>query len=208
VVKRTQSKRSAAQFAGLDGATDKGPAIRQRPVLAADRVTVLREAQVEPADWIDPDDSNPIRREARRVSGVRVVDALSQMHKRSGLVSKRHLKAARAWAADYEFGPAGARPGAERGMTGSAPSGFGPAQYPEEARVQRVSRYNAACATLGETGTLILHHVVLGIPDPNRRDVASLARRLHWRQEIVQGYLLAALDRLADFYVPKPGPGQ
>lgn len=192
---------------------ESAPDITRSPVFASDGKTVLREAIVQNAEWQDPDDANPNHREAKRITGTRSVDGLMEMHVRSQLVTTLHLKAANSWALDYEMGICGAAPGKSKSMLGG--NSFGAKDYPELTRIVRVTRFNETCKLLGPRGRMLLEHLVLGIPDPTKRDIKSLAARVivktkttsrAWSVGVTQGYVLAALDVLVDYYKPMEKP--
>ena len=186
----------------LSESADLGPDIRRVPILAADRVTIIRDATAEDAEWTDPDDLNPQRRKARKIQGARAADPLQAMAQRGTLITERHLKAARKLTDDYERGVLGARPSAATG--GQTKAGFSAAQYPEEARLACLTNVRHAQAAVGATGWLILSHVVLGIPDPANRTVRAYAARHGMHEQAAAGLLFGAIERLAEYYSPTP----
>jgi hypothetical protein len=157
-----------------------------------------REPTAVPAEWRDPDDLNPNRRAARVVQGTRAVDPVYAAHLRAGSkITLRHVRAANKYLTDYEMGILGSRPNAPERVGGTRAAG---AMYPSEEQCARVRSILIAHQALGAAATQILRHVVLGIPDPLRRDAASYARRFGMDPKLAMGLLVAALERLAEHY--------
>jgi len=177
--------------------SDVGCRIRHRTITAPDG-TILREPTIEAAHWTGPasDDGKP----TGIVSGASVADPLVAMHLRSGLITARHLRAADMLRDDWELGMAGAKPGIERGA--AVGGGFTARQYPSEARIDRMQNARLALQSVGRMGTTLLLHVVLGIPDSERRCVRSYSARHHLEEKTVRGMLIICLDRLAEHYSP------
>lgn len=184
---------------------DTGPSLRCKPVLAADG-TVLREPTAEITQWRDPDDDRPQARQPRVIQGARAADPLLAMHQRGGLVTTAHMQAADRLRDDYETGIMGARLSGNPLALGAG--GPKPGQYPDEARLFALEAVREAFAAVGANGTALLLHVVLGVPDPMRRDVHSYAAARGIEDRVARGMLIAVLDRLAEHYAPKIGPGQ
>jgi hypothetical protein len=204
----------ASSRGDLVDAQDLGPAIRRQEIRNADG-TVLREPSAVPAEWRDPSDTDPHRRTARKIAASRATDPLHDLQ-RSRYITRRHSRAARRWLDDYERSQVSIGSTVERiGMAVGAPGADG--MYCSETVLIRLSRWKAACAAVGKLGVTAMAHVILGWPDPLHRDVKSFARRHHLGrrrkdgsteidERVALGILVAALDRLADFYDP-PAPG-
>ncbi len=195
-------QRKATHAPPLTEAVDLGPAIRRVPIYAADGA-LLRDATTAQAEWADPHDTNPQRREARRVSASRAADPLVAMMQRGKLITDRHIKAAGKLLDDWECGVLGAKPGGGKAFGSGASGGFQAAQYPEEARLAHLSSARAAQAAVGVTGFRILAHVVLGIPSPENRSVRAYAVRHDMHEQTATGLLFASLERLAEHYNPR-----
>lgn len=159
------------------------------------------------AKWRDPDDLNAGRRSPREIKGTRASDPLVALSNRSGsLVTAAHLRAAGRFLADYEVGVLGARQNMPEKAGGRGSPG---AMYPSEQQCARLRSVQIAERAVGPTGVRILHHVVCGIPDPLRRDVASYARRFGINAQVAMGLLVATLERLVEHYgdaVPSQSP--
>ena len=153
----------------------------------------LREPTVERADWRDPTDTSPNRREARRIEGYRAADALKSLQRRGGQITDLHIQAARLLRTNYELGVLGARPGYERPVVSDRY--FGPSDGPLPSRIKALSDYRDAHNAVPRSQWAILEHVVL-----NNRSVSAYARDRRSRKEQATGYLLAALDCLVDHY--------
>ena len=50
---------------------------------------------------------------------------------------------------------------------------------------------------------VLIAHVILGRPEPMKRDVASYAARHGLDQKVVRGMLVAAMDCLVDYILPE-----
>lgn len=152
---------------------------------------LIRPPTAERAEWRDPDDMAPNRRTVRMVSSWRFSDVLAKQAKINSQINKRHIRAANHLRRDYELGVAGARPGYQRPAIRDA--SFGPGSGPTEATALALLRYDRARRAVGPLFEILLH-VVIG-----NNDAASY--RGMGRQ--AAGYLLAALDALAEHYEPE-----
>ena len=180
-------KRAASSPVSADGA----PETRLQRI-GARPPTAVRTA------WRDPDDNDPNRRNARVVHGTRAYDAVLAAANRAGsLVTARHVKASQRYLSDYEVGVLGARPDAGERLPGTRSEG---ACYPSERQCDALRVVLNAQKAVGVMATQALRHVVLGIPDPEHRNVASYARRHGMDPKVAMGILVVALDGLADFY--------
>jgi len=158
----------------------------------------LRPPTAVQSEWRDPADDNPNRREARVVKGTRAHDAVYAAHRRPGsLITIQHVRAANRYLTDYEIGVLGAHPNAPERVGGSRSQGI---LYPQEQQNARIRSISLADRALGTKAAEIVHHVVLGIPDPLQRDVASYARRFGIDAKLAMGLLVAALERLVEHY--------
>jgi hypothetical protein len=182
-----------------DLSVDLGPAIRLRTIVDA-AGHELRPATAVLSEWLDPSDDNPMRRAAKTVAGARAANPLANMAARSGLVTLAHLAAAERLSSDAEL-VGGAAPG--RGnpwmrLSGATVAGAGVS--PSERALAATSRVRAAMAAIGDERSRSLVGHVLGFAGPERRDVASWARGNGMSAPIATGMLVAALDRLSDYY--------
>lgn len=188
---------------------DLGPDIRRVAIVSrapedASAVRIIRPPTVEPASWRDPEDLDRNRRVPRIVSGVRAADPLLAMHHRGGLVTIEHLAAATKLADAYETGVLGAQEGRGRLVGGGTGPGFAAGTYPAEVRLAALGTFRAAMRAVGVRSVPLVAHVVLGVPDPMRRDVAAYAERHGLDEKVVRGLLIAALDALVGFFQPAP----
>lgn len=172
-------------------------AVQRRDISAADG-TILRTARVEVGEWRDPDDTVALERGAdgkrhqRTVKGYRVVDPILHLHRRSpGEVTERHVRSANRLRDDYEA-HLGANSGRAPRVSGGG-SGWEPADY----QIDAISRVSAAFNAVGPSMWHVLMPVVI-----HGWTVGRLAEARGSSAHRVQGYLVAALDRLADHYEP------
>lgn len=206
MVKR-KSKRARRSWKPSPGA-DMGPEIRRNVLVAAPDARpepgkVARAPTVIPAAWRDPEDVDANRREPRVIRGVRAADPLLVMHNRGGLVTKQHLAASQRLVDAYEVGVLGGQAG--RGRQFGEPVGSGrQTAYPQEQQLAAMATFRAAMRCLSGMQVHLVGHVVLGLPDPDRRDVAAFAAQRGVDEKIVRGQLVAALDALVLFFYP-PG---
>jgi uncharacterized protein DUF6456 len=163
-------------------------------VPACQLVTIAgRPPIAERAQWDDPDDRNIRSKTARQVIGHRRVDPLVTIHRREGLVTESHLRAAVRYRDDYETGIEGATPPKDEGQSSAGP-GAG-----MDARLDAMARFRQATQAVGQRLSRILVAIVLGL-----EDVTRYAASVRINRHIAMGYLIAALDRLAEFYEPAP----
>lgn len=130
-----------------------------------------------------------------RRGGYRRADPLTRMHgKAPGMVTRVHLAAARKFSEDYEVGDLGAS--MSGGVTEHVDGG-GSTPEVSERRLDAIARYRAACDAIGPSMRTAVQLVVL-----HRRSMADIASLLAMPETRASGWLLAGLDRLADFYFP------
>ena len=110
---------------------------------------------VETADWRDPDDTNPNRREPRRVRGHKRIDVLTDLMHR-GTLSRLQVAAGFRLRDDCEIAD-GAKPGSER----SEIRGGGARGGPEHAQLAAMARYRNAVRAIGPILSGVVVHVVL-----------------------------------------------
>lgn len=158
----------------------------------ADPVTgeIIRDPRVERAEWRDPTDLDPHRRHARLICGFRRVDVLRNLHARGGLVTPQHLVAAERLTADYEISIAGASL-----RDPSQPAIRSTAGGPGDAQLAAATRYREAVEAVGPAAYAVLTPVVL-----DNWTVRELAARRGVGQQVALGLLVAALDRLVEWY--------
>ncbi len=199
--KPVRNRRAVSARAGVD----MGPDVRRKAIVMRDPKgekpdVVLREATVLPAEWRDPDDVAVSRREAKVITGARVANPLILMHRRGGLVTVEHLKASERLVTAYEIGVMGGHPG--NGRAYGQPHGSGRSTaYPQETQLVELAAFRGAMGRLSPFQVRLVGHVVLGIPDPTRRDVAFFAGRVGLDEKVVRGQLLAALDALVGYFM-------
>lgn len=184
----TQHRRAKALLSDDRDSDRKIPAIRREEIIADGRT--IRGATVEQDEWVDPDDLSPNRRTARKITGYRSVDMLVTHSKRNSLITKRHIRAANKLRSAHDFGVEGARIGYVRDLIRN--EGFAPGAGPQEQQLIRLREYEDTRLMLGPLYG-ILHHVAI------RNNDVTTYRNLG---RSAMGYLVAALDRLADHYFP------
>jgi hypothetical protein len=162
----------------------------------------LREPTAVSAEWRDPQDSGrsifP-----KHVYGFRAADPLLTLHKRFPKdYTKKHVDAAERLRNDYEIGHEGARPGYERLMreVGSTLTIAG--DYTSvHSQAGALRRYQSAMKALGKDLADVIRFVVLGIgAEPGCNNLSAWAKRRGIGDDKAGGYLMAALDRLAEHY--------
>lgn len=157
-----------------------------------------RPARVEPGEWRDPEDAAAMergadgKRRARTVRGFRVSDPILHLHRRApSEVTEEHVRASTRLRDDFEIGM-GVRNGRVPGDVAGG-GGVGPTT----AQLDALGRWRAATRAVGDRLCDVLLPVVL-----EGRTVAALAERRAVSAHRMQGYLVAALDRLAEHYWP------
>lgn len=112
-----------------------------------------------------------------------------------------HLRAAARLVAAYEVGVMGGQPG--RGRSYGEPPGTGrQTAYPQEMQLAELAAFRGAMRCLTVFQVRLVGHVVLGIPDPARCDVAAFAARVCLDEKVVRGQLVAGLDALVAHFFP------
>ena len=191
---------------GAHESIDLGPDVRRKAIVMRDPRgekpdVVLREPTIIPAEWPDPNDVAVNRREAKVITGARAANPLLLMHRRGGLVTVEHLKAAARLVSAYEVGVMGGQPG--RGRAYGEPPGSGRrTAYPQEMQLAELAAFRGAMRCLTVFQVRLVGHVVLGIPDPARCDVAAFAARVCLDEKVVRGQLVAGLDALVAHFFP------
>lgn len=198
-----RQKRSSAVVTAAAAALEQhdellAPAAQRHAVVDSATGDVIRGPRVERAEWRDPTDLDPHRRHARTVSGFRRVDVLRNLHARGGLVTPQHLVVAERLTADYEIGIAGASL-----RDPSQPAIRSTAGGPGDAQLAAATRYREAVEAVGPSAYAVLTPVVL-----DNWTVRELAARRGVGQQVALGLLIAALDRLVEWYdclaAPRP----
>ena len=172
---------------------------RQRAVelLADDRAGELipsarvRNGNVLDAEWRDPADLNPNRRDPRVIKGKRAYDAITYFSG-IGTFNKRQTAAARKLRDQFERA-GGIRIGYDR-LT-NVGSGYGPRDGLSEQQEVAIQAFEEARGAVGPS----LWPIVFGVVLDDQR-LTEIGKRLGQQAYQVQTRLLAAIDRLADYY--------
>lgn len=156
---------------------------------------MLRKPIAERASWDDPDDQNTRSKAPRQVYGYRRPNVLRAMHLRSGNVTKKHLDAAEKLI-DLQEIAAGARPGEERAEVRSSnmPTAI------SERQLAAIDMFNSAMDAVGRAGNngrRIVEAIVL-----NGVDLSTWALHHACSRDFAAGQLVAAMDRLVEFFEP------
>jgi len=165
------AKRARRRDATAESASDLGPQLR------------LVHGDVAVEDAADPDAPNRTIRRARRVWAPAVLLA-------NGSISPAHYDAALRYHNAYAVGVDGARD--KLGIyvdCAATPSGYA------DARLAAVTDYRQATQAVGTVASSALSWCVLSYGS-----VAGWALSKGWSKDKAGGYLLAALDRLAEHY--------
>lgn len=179
------------------------PSIQRQNVTDASG-RLLRPALVEAGEWRDPEDNEALtrgadgRRGQRTVRGYRVVDPLLHLHRRNPTeVTAEHVRAAARLRNDYETANGAQCTAAELRITSGAAGGKNPA----DVQLDAIARLRGAIQAVGPSLYGVLAPVVI-----HGWTVGRLAEARGSSAHRVTGYLVAALDRLADHYWPDRGP--
>lgn len=143
------------------------------------------------AEWRDPDDTNPLRREARRITGKRAYDPVMELHRLTPLVwTIQHVMAAERLRLDYEIGICGASVRRSEARTGR--------RDPEGGmlgRLDHTTRYREAMAALGACGARDIKALVI-----QRWSLSDIAAAEGIAVRRMSGRIEAGLTRLAEHY--------
>ena len=180
-------------------AVDLGPRVRRDKIGPTEDAAVLRRS-VAAETWVDPDDLDANRRAPRIITASRRADPLRVMAKRGGAINDRHIKAAERLVDLFEVGILGASE--NRGEKLSVPTGFGAGNYPPERRLDAIASLRRCFIVMGAIGSAVVSFVVLGHDSQGRCDVAAWAARVRVDPKTARGYLIVALDALADHLWP------
>lgn len=194
-----QAKREGAvaqlkRVASFDDGEPVVPLVATQSVMAADG-TVLRGPLTTRADWRDPDDVNPNRREPKKVAGVKRADPLEtallrpKQHDYIAL-RREHVIAADQYRYAWEIGPGGARPGADR-FQGFTDRAFGPSSGPTEVQSARMEAWRRLDAQFSPAAQDALHYIVL-----DRNPVSKWAAKVGGDRRYASGFLVGVLDAL------------
>lgn len=172
-------------------------AARARPMLLVEPVDVgatsvrIANGTVTRSEWADPDDSDPNRRTARKISGHRSFDGLHWLLS-VGSISKSQHTAGSRYRRCWELGAVGCS-GSAIARLGQAVSGSSDAG-PSEIKLQHLQRYQAAKRAVGGLADVVDEIICQG------GSLASYAKRWRLNPLKVVGRLGAALDVLKDHW--------
>lgn len=189
--------REALRVADLltdDRRTNLVPTIRRTPIVEQSTGAVLRGPTVESADWLDPDDNNPNRRQAKRVTGFRSKDVFETMYRRGSLITAKHRKAVNRLRRDFEVG-SGIKSGQER--LGGDRTAFGPGGGPQDHQLDALRSFEDARAALQNTLFEVVDLVVL-----RNQHLRNYATRKKVPEDYAMGIFVSALSRLSEHYYP------
>ncbi len=143
------------------------------------------------ASWPDPDDTNPLRREARKIDGMRAYDVISAIHAQNPKTwTAHHVEAAVRLRRDYEVGIQGASSAGGRGMVEArSPDGR------MVARIDTATAYREAMDALGRSAAWDVRRLVL-----DNWTLAEIAARDNVGASRVSGRVEAAMTRLVEHY--------
>ena len=151
------------------------------PAIQLANDAVMRDA------WDDPTDTGRRGTYVRMVHGYRRSDPLITLHRRSPReITVQHLRAAERLRDDHELGE-----GVNLGVGAGGEAG------PLDVQLSARSRYRAAVAAVGPSLCAILLPVVL-----SAWTVKQWSEERGMSETKAAGYLIAALDRLRDYYEP------
>ena len=151
----------------------------------------IRNGTAVASEWVDPDDADPNRRTARRISGHRASDSLSNLFN-IGTISRSQQAAGARYRRAWELGEMG--PGGSAISRLGTTSGGSSDAGPSEIRLAHLERYQSAKKAAGRLSD-ILHEVVC-----NGASLRAYATRWQMHQSAAMGRLIAALDVLRDHW--------
>lgn len=143
------------------------------------------------AEWQDPDDVNPRRREARIIRGMKSTDIIDILVDK-GTLGKHQARSAQRFRKEYELGEEGLR--ASRGL-GEVRGGFEPGQGPSEMRVLHLRVWQETAFIVGKSAMPLMLHVLI-----HGRSTASYAAKHKIGRHLPAGMLLNSINRLREHY--------
>lgn len=163
-----------------------------KPIAARARVSQPQPRYIA-AQWPDPEDTNPLRREARQVKGLTTYSVIRALHKRTpGDITAAMVAAADRLACDVEEAGTGFPLVAAYGEGGARAGVWG--GKPADRAIDAVGRVRAAERALAGVGDVIAWVVV------GNRPVKVWAADRGCSETVAKGFLMAALSLLAAHY--------
>lgn len=163
------------------------PAAQRMPVMDRDG-NVLREPLVDRLEWVDPDDNNPNRRTAKKVSGFQRYDVLRRIALTNADITDQHLDAAERLARDWEM----ASGGGGGGLAAERVDAVASVALPP---IMAMTRYRNAVRAMGDVLASVLLPVVL-----ENVTLFSLSQRFRMSRKTLRKWLVEALDKLVEHY--------
>jgi hypothetical protein len=159
---------------------------------------ILR-SRLEAIEWRDPEDTDRASSKPKMIKRITAnpmrIDAVKIKS-----ITEQHLQAATQLTDDYEMGVLGAK--LSRGFMMTARQGFHAGICPADAVIDRLQSYERAMLALGNSLGVVVRFFVLGIPDVGKVDLKTFAAMQGISTQTAKRELLAALDRLVDYYYP------
>jgi hypothetical protein len=159
----------------------------------------IASGKVERAEWRDPDDTNPHRREAKVVEGYRASDNLVYMHAKD-CIGRGQMRAGQRLRKAYEL--------AEFGISKSNVAALGTVHStgtpdgPSELRMINIERFNAAREAIGRLTDVIIPIVCRGL------SIREYSDRYKIPRAAVSARLIAGLDVLISYYERLDAPAK
>lgn len=153
------------------------------------------DRRYELAQWRDPEDDDPNRREPKIIRGLRRYSTLHNLHKSNDQeITLEHMKAMARFNGDYEMGMEGASPPGDSKLDRVD----GSKSYDiSQMRLDAATHFREAVEALGPSLFGFLWEVCFLNESVKQ---AGLKRGIH--NQIAKGVLIAGLDRLRDHYNP------
>lgn len=169
-------------------ASQNVPLVRILPITAPDG-TILREPNLDQANWDDPDDISIHRRTRRQIHSFRRADPLLVAQRLGSPITSLHITAANLYRLAHELGPGGGR--ASKSLAEATTHAPSPAAGPSHRQLMAMRDWIDIQAKLTRDAAYVLEVIVL-----NHNSISFYAQQNHRARETTTTILVEALDRL------------
>ena len=192
------AKRRASRKASgpLQRREDRARAVESAAVAA--NPWQVRNGAAVAGEWVDPDDNDPNRRTARRISGHCAYDPVRRL-KEMGTLSRSQVSAVMRLRKHYELGVL-----QQSGATdwSATPSGCSPGVGPAERVMQHIEAFDAARQHIGRNFAVVQAVCLDGQP------IGVFAAAWKHNGQLATGMLLAGVSALQDWWERCDGPAR
>ena len=180
---------NATPHTSLPPAAQNIPLARITPIIAQNG-TILREANVDAANWDDPDDKSVHRKTRRQIHSFRQADPLLVAQRLGTPITNIHLTAANIYRLAHETGPGYAK--AAKSLAEASVHAPSPAAGPTHNQLMAMRSWLDIQAKIPKNLHQILEIIVL-----NHNSISYFAQQTKTPRNTATNNLIHALDKLA-----------